>query len=68
MVSSSRVEKVEMESNDWILDLFWRWNRQDLLMDWMRCIREKEKSKMIPRLLALAKRVNRNAEIWDAGG
>lgn len=46
-----RTEIVQMERSDWMLDLSWRWSRQDLYMDWMWCTREmKNDSKIISKM------------------
>ena len=34
-MGARRVVTVEVVRRDWILDIFWKQNRQDLLMDWI---------------------------------
>ena len=45
MIGAQRVVTVEVVRRDWILGIFWKQSRQDLLMDWIWRVREREESR-----------------------
>ena len=52
MIGAQRVVTVKVVRRDWILDIFWKQSRQDLLMDWIWRVREREESKVTAKFLA----------------
>ena len=54
MMGAWKVVTVKVVRRDRILDIFWKQGRQDLLMGWIWRVREREESRVTPRLLAWA--------------
>ena len=51
-MGAQRVVTMEVGRRDWILDIFGKQNRQDLLMEWIWRVREREESRATPKFLA----------------
>lgn len=51
-MGACRVVTVEVVRRDKILDIFWKQGRQDLLMGWIWRVRDREESRVTPKLLA----------------
>ena len=68
MIGAQRVVTVEVVRRDWILGIFWKQSRQDLLMDWIWRVRERDESRVTPKFLAWGNWKDAVNITWGWGG